>query len=128
MHKVNLLRAFLISLALLCATATFAQTYTDLVGTGFSSWPSNAWVPIPSLDEGRDKAPQVGYSNVGLPPKPWTDFVGNSSSSSSHLGYYQFDTDYLYFRMRLDQEVEEVGDKLVVAKMAGSGPANRWWR
>ncbi|HCA46529.1 MAG TPA: hypothetical protein DEP45_03940 [Armatimonadetes bacterium] len=109
MHKVNLLRAFLISLALLCATATFAQTYTDLVGTGFSSWPSNAWVPIPSLDEGRDKAPQVGYSNVGLPPKPWTDFVGNSSSSSSHLGYYQFDTDYLYFRMRLDQALPTDG-------------------
>lgn len=96
MHKVNLLRALLISLALLSASAACAG---DLWGT-YGSWPLSGWTPLPSLNDGRDSTAQAVATNL--------DIVGNGSPAApgAYAGYVNWDSSYLYVRMRLDGMVD----------------------
>lgn len=99
MPAYRLLRAILIGLAVVFASAVHAQT-----------WPAT-WIPLPGVDdEPEDRDESVGgaggYTNADV--DPWLDFVGGNTiprdTTSPYFpgGYVADDATNLYFRMRLD--------------------------
>ncbi len=89
MHKVKLLRIALVSLALLCASVALAAP----------TWPPpSGWVPLPGMNDVPNDKGTTG--NLHTVPSH-LDLVGTGEGDLAG-GFYGFDTDYIYFRMRLE--------------------------
>lgn len=94
MPAYRLLRAILIGLAVVFASAAYAQT-----------WPAT-WTPLPGYTNDTVNAPNtlndpLDYypPNYNTPIAAQYDFVGDQANPG---GYYSFDSSYVYFRMRIN--------------------------
>jgi len=103
---------YLLCLALISASTALA-TETAQYGGPYSYWPTT-WIPLPGLND-----PDDGVNEH-------LDFVGDASDPGA---YYQWDSDYFYFRMRMDigsLSGDAYGDTLfILIDLPGTGTTGR---